>query len=83
MNHHLFRLLLISFLILNACKKDNSFLKDSGSLNFSKDTIYFDTVFTKLPNSNLVSTTGRQHRWSFIQMRKGINQILFGQIFII
>lgn len=60
MNHHLFRLLLISFLILNACKKDNSFLKDSGSLNFSKDTIYFDTVFTKLPNSNYPRSINKQ-----------------------
>lgn len=48
----LFRnLSLFVFIVLLAvsCKKDDSLLKDPGTLNFSKDTVYFDTVFTRLP----------------------------------
>ncbi len=37
--------------IFSACRKDQSILKDPGTLNFSEDTVYFDTVFTRLPGS--------------------------------
>ena len=35
-----------------SCKKD-SFLNGPATLSFSVDTVYFDTVFTRVPNSNL------------------------------
>lgn len=38
-------------LILTSCRKETTFLKDAGTLNFSEDTVYFDTVFTRLPGS--------------------------------
>jgi hypothetical protein len=46
-------LYILSFAILftTSCKKDSKFLKNPGSLGFSKDTVYFDTVFTKLSGS--------------------------------
>lgn len=35
-----------------ACRKDQSILKGAGTLGFSADTVYFDTVFTHLPGSS-------------------------------
>jgi len=37
---------------LGACRKDQSILKGAGTLGFSADTVYFDTVFTRLPGSS-------------------------------
>src|SRR5215216_4687386 len=42
--------LFIAF-IFTACRKDQSILKSPGTLGFSEDTVYFDTVFTRLPGS--------------------------------
>lgn len=44
----IFAVLVFSWL---SCRKDNVFLKGEGTLSFSKDTVYFDTVFTRLPGS--------------------------------
>jgi hypothetical protein len=33
----------------SSCRKDETFLKGAGTLNFSTDTVYFDTVFTRIP----------------------------------
>jgi len=41
--------ILLSLMILSSCRKDQAILKDPGTLNFSEDTVYFDTVFTRLP----------------------------------
>ncbi len=43
-----FVLIIASF---GACRKDLDILKEAGTLGFSKDTIYFDTVFTRLVGS--------------------------------
>lgn len=43
----------LAFIIsLAACKKDGQLYEGNGKLAFSQDTVYFDTVFTKLPNTN-------------------------------
>lgn len=39
-------------LIFSSCRKDAKLLSDPGTLNFSADTVYFDTVFTRLPGTN-------------------------------
>jgi hypothetical protein len=42
---------LIVFSIFSSCRKDQAILKGPGTLNFTEDTVYFDTVFTKLQGS--------------------------------
>ncbi len=37
--------------VFSSCRKDLALLKGPGTLNFSEDTVYFDTVFTRLPGS--------------------------------
>lgn len=42
----------LGFLILcSSCRKDFEFSKSSGALTFSKDTVYLDTIFTKIGSS--------------------------------
>ena len=43
--------LLLFVCIFSACRKDQAILKQPGTLQFSEDTVYFDTVFTRLPGS--------------------------------
>lgn len=49
-----------AILFLGACRKDASLLKDPGTLGFSKDTIYFDTVFTRLPGSQYPKSVNKR-----------------------
>ncbi|WP_147676619.1 choice-of-anchor Q domain-containing protein [Algibacter pacificus] len=45
-------LLTIGFLILcSSCRKDFEFSRSTGELTFSKDTVYLDTIFTKIGSS--------------------------------
>lgn len=37
---------------LFSCRKDDQFYSGGGQLEFSQDTVFFDTVFTKLPGKN-------------------------------
>src|SRR5271156_3014781 len=39
-------LILLLVLILSSCKKNSFVTSEDASINFSADTIYFDTVFT-------------------------------------
>ncbi len=39
------------FFLYNSCRKDFEFSPSTGSLQFSKDTIYLDTVFSKIGSS--------------------------------
>jgi hypothetical protein len=43
--------ILISLVLMESCRKDDAVLKSAGTLGFSKDTVFFDTVFTRLPNT--------------------------------
>jgi hypothetical protein len=47
---HLFVLFFVGFLT-QACRKNDLFTKDAVSLQFSTDTVFFDTIFSKLGNN--------------------------------
>lgn len=50
--HKLIYILLVGILIsMSSCRKDFETVPSSGSLQFSKDTIYLDTVFTNIGSS--------------------------------
>lgn len=44
--------IVFSLFLAASCRKDDKLLSGPGNLNFSEDTVYFDTVFTRLPGSN-------------------------------
>ena len=44
-------LLLVSAVILSSCREDFNFEPNTGSLTFSKDTVFLDTVFTNIGSS--------------------------------
>ena len=46
-----FLLSLIILLTWSSCRKDFSFTSSIGNLEFSKDTVYLDTVFTNIGSS--------------------------------
>ena len=52
MKRYLYFTLTLGFLILwSSCRKDFEFSPSTGSLQFSKDTVYLDTVFTNIGSS--------------------------------
>ncbi|WP_445735580.1 hypothetical protein [Mariniflexile sp.] len=52
MMRYLYFLLTFCFLILwSSCRKDFDFSPSTGTLQFSKDTVYLDTVFTNIGSS--------------------------------
>ncbi|MBR9845869.1 MAG: hypothetical protein GYB35_07075, partial [Algicola sp.] len=52
MKRLLYFLLTISFITLwSSCRKDFDFSPSTGSLSFSKDTIYLDTIFADIGSS--------------------------------
>jgi hypothetical protein len=52
MTRYLYFLLTLGFLMLwSSCRKDFEFSPSTGSLQFSKDTVYLDTVFTNIGSS--------------------------------
>ena len=52
MKRYLYFILCIGFLIFwSSCRKDFDFSPSTGSLQFSKDTVYLDTVFTNIGSS--------------------------------
>ncbi len=51
MRFHFFLSFLFLVLLFGSCRKDETFLNGEGTLEFSADTVYFDTVFTRLPGS--------------------------------
>lgn len=48
--HYLFILIGLAF-ILQSCRKNDTFTGNPVQLNFSTDTIFFDTIFSKLGNN--------------------------------
>lgn len=46
-----FLLLLTSLIFWSSCRKDFEFSPSTGNLEFSKDTVYLDTVFTNIGSS--------------------------------
>ena len=52
MKHYLYYILCLSILIFwSSCRNDFNFSPSTGSLEFSKDTVYLDTVFTNIGSS--------------------------------
>ena len=51
MRNSLVILFIISILSLASCREDFNFEPSNGGLEFSKDTIYFDTIFTGISSS--------------------------------
>ena len=51
MRHYLLFLFAILSLCLTSCRDDFEFEPSSGNLEFSKDTVYLDTVFTNIGSS--------------------------------
>ncbi|TGV01423.1 hypothetical protein [Flavivirga rizhaonensis] len=52
MKRYLYFTLTLGFLILwSSCRKDFEFSPSTGNLEFSKDTVYLDTVFTNIGSS--------------------------------
>lgn len=52
MSRYLYFILTIVFLTLwSSCRKDFEFSPSTGNLEFSKDTIYLDTIFTNISSS--------------------------------
>jgi hypothetical protein len=52
MNRYIYFIITLGFLLLwSSCRKDFEFSPSSGSLHFSKDTIYLDTVFSNIGSS--------------------------------
>ena len=52
MKHFIYALVTFTLLVtLSSCRKDLEFSPSTGSLEFSKDTVYLDTVFTNIGSS--------------------------------
>lgn len=52
MTRYLYFILTLGFLMLwSSCRKDFEFSPSNGNLQFSKDTVYLDTVFTNIGSS--------------------------------
>ena len=51
MRNLLFLFFIISAISLTSCRNDFEFKPSSGGLEFSRDTVYLDTVFTNIGSS--------------------------------
>jgi len=52
MKRYIYFLITLGFLMLwSSCRKDFEFSPSTGSLQFSKDTVYLDTIFTNIGSS--------------------------------
>ena len=64
-------------LILTSCRKDFSFEPSSGGLEFSKKTVYLDTVFTNIGSSTyrlkVYNKSDKDISIPTVQLQKGLN----------
>ena len=51
MRHYLGIFIIVLIASLTSCRNDFNFEPSSGGLEFSKDTVYLDTVFTNIGSS--------------------------------
>jgi hypothetical protein len=52
MKRYVYFIFTLAFILLwSSCRKDFEFSSSTGNLSFSKDTVYLDTVFTKIGSS--------------------------------
>ena len=77
MRYYLTFLLIITLVFFSSCRKDFSADLSSGSLTFSKDTVYLDTIFTNIGSStyNLKVYNKNNHAISIpsVKLGKGEN----------
>ncbi|MBA2746121.1 MAG: hypothetical protein H0U44_07850, partial [Flavisolibacter sp.] len=74
---NLFLIFVVGFLtLLTSCRKDFEFEDSTGSLRFSKDTVYLDTVFTNIGSSTytlkVYNTSNRDINIPLVQLGKGL-----------
>lgn len=76
MRQSLVILFIISLLSLASCREDFNFEPSTGGLEFSKDTIYFDTIFTGISSSTytlkVYNKSDRDISISQIRFAKGL-----------
>ncbi len=77
MNKSLLILFLLTVLTLVSCRKDFSFEQSSGGLEFSKKTVYLDTVFTNIGSSTyrlkVYNRSDKDISIPAIQLQKGLS----------
>ncbi len=77
MNKSLLILFLITVFTLVSCRKDFSFEQSSGGLEFSKQTVYLDTVFTNIGSSTyrlkVYNRSDKDISIPSIQLQKGLS----------
>jgi hypothetical protein len=54
MRKHYFIFCILSFFLFLTCRKENFLTDSSAKLNFSKDTVLFDTIFTNFATANKI-----------------------------
>ena len=59
-------ILIITFAVLSSCKKDNYADSNKDKINFSTDTLFFDTVFTTIGSSTRKFKIKNPHKKSII-----------------
>jgi len=77
MRNSIFFLFIVFVLSLTSCRKDFDFERSSGNLQFSKDTVYLDTVFTNIGSSTytlkVYNRSNKDINIPTIQLGKGTN----------
>ncbi len=77
MRNLLFLLFIISAISLTSCRNDFEFEPSQGGLEFSKDTVYFDTVFTNIGSSTytlkVYNRSNKNISISSIRLGKGLD----------
>lgn len=77
MRNSIFFLFIVFVLSLTSCRKDFDFERSSGGLQFSKDTVYLDTVFTNIGSSTytlkVYNRSNKDISIPTIQLGKGTN----------
>jgi len=77
MRNSIFFLFIVFVLSLTSCRKDFDFERSSGNLEFSRDTVYLDTVFTNVGSSTytlkVYNRSNKDISIPTIQLGKGID----------
>lgn len=77
MRNSFFFLFIVAILSLTSCREDFDFEPSTGNLEFSKDTVYLDTVFTNIGSSTyrlkVYNRSDNDINIPTIQLEKGLN----------
>ncbi|WP_457618260.1 hypothetical protein [Lutibacter sp.] len=79
MRYYLTFILIITLVIFSSCRKDFSANLSTGNLQFSKDTVYLDTVFTNIGSSTynlkVYNKSSKAISIPSVQLGKGENSL--------